>query len=172
MRFLSFFLLLFVFCPNAFSQKKLDKTLKKFNKESVPYIQVEELAKSENILLLDAREREEFEVSHLKDAIWVGHKTFNIDSLSKPLPNNKESEIVVYCSIGVRSENIGEKLMKAGFTNVKNLYGGIFEWKNKGFPVYDNTNKETQKVHAFSKHWGKLLTKGEKVYGTEKNLEN
>jgi len=171
MRFISIFVLLLILSPDAFSQKKLDKTLKKFNKESVPYVYVQELAGQENTVLLDARESEEFEVSHLKSAIWVGHKTFEIDSLLTIVPE-KDSEIVVYCSIGVRSENIGEKLMKAGYTNVKNLYGGIFEWKNKGFPVFDAEKKETEKVHAFSKHWGKLLTKGEKVYGVEEVLEH
>ena len=54
--------------------------------------------------------------------------------------------------------------MQAGYSNVKNLYGGIFEWKNEGHPVYDSEGKETEKVHAFSKHWGKLLKEGKKVY--------
>ena len=170
MRFISILVMLMVSSPQAFPQKKLDRTLKKFNKESVPYVHVEELATLEDAVLLDAREREEYEVSHLKNAIWVGHKTFEIDSLTNTVPK-KDTEIVVYCSIGVRSENIGEKLIKSGYTNVKNLYGGIFEWKNKGYPVFD-TIKETEKVHAFNKHWGKLLTSGEKVYRLEEILEH
>ena len=146
------------------AQTKIDRTLKKLNKESVPYVQVEELSENSDVILLDTRKKEEFNVSHLKNAYWVGHKEFKIDSTLTAI-ENRDSEIVVYCSIGVRSEDIGEKLQKAGFTNVKNLYGGIFEWKNKGFPVYDSIGNETEKVHAFNKHWGKLLTKGEKVYG-------
>ncbi|MGB5555792.1 MAG: rhodanese-like domain-containing protein, partial [Flavobacteriaceae bacterium] len=138
---------------------------------SVAYIQIEELASLQNKVLLDTRERDEFQVSHLKNAIWVGHKTFELDSLKTKLPQT-DQEIVVYCSIGVRSEDIGEKLQKAGYTNVKNLYGGIFEWKNKGYPVYSCDNQETEKVHAFSKHWGKLLTKGEKVYEIPKDVEH
>ena len=42
----------------------------------------------------------------------------------------RESTIVVYCSVGYRSEKIAEELDKLGFTNVSNLYGGIFEWIN------------------------------------------
>lgn len=171
MRFLSFLFLLLFFSPDAFSQKRLEKTLKRFNNESVPYTYVTELAENEKALLLDARESEEFEVSHLKDAIWVGHKTFEIDSLLRIIPD-RNTEIVVYCSIGVRSEKIGDRLLKAGYSNVKNLYGGIFEWKNNGYPVFDNDNQETQKIHAFSKYWGKLLTQGEKVYGKKEVLEN
>lgn len=150
-------------CPTVFAQRKMDRTLKRLTKESVPYIKVDTLSSMNPIVLFDAREREEYEVSHLKNAVWVGAKTFELDSIS-PKIEEKDAEIIVYCSIGVRSENIGEKLMKAGYTNVHNLYGGIFEWKNKGYPVYDSEGNETEKVHAFNKHWGKLLKKGEKVY--------
>ncbi len=150
------------------AQKNIDRTLKKFNRESIPYIQPEELAQQQNTLILDAREKKEYDVSHLKNAIWVGYSKFQLASVETKF-KNRESRIVVYCSIGVRSEDIGEKLMKAGYSDVRNLYGGIFEWKNKGYPVYDDQENETEKVHAFSKHWGKLLTKGVKVYDNSSN---
>ena len=83
----------------------------------------------------------------------------------KPLKGvDKETTIVVYCSVGYRSEKVGERLKKAGFKKVLNLYGGIFDWVNKGFPVYDNSGNQTKKVHAYDKSWGKWLTKGEKIY--------
>ena len=47
---------------------------------------------------------------------------------------------------------------------ISNLFGGIFEWKNNGFKVYDSINTVTENVHIFSKEWSKWLTKGEKVY--------
>ena len=164
MRLLITIILYFSCCHAVLAQTKMDKTLKKFNKESVPYIDVSTLSDKDHVILLDAREKEEYEVSHLQNAIWVGAKTFELDSVF-PKIEDKNTEIIVYCSIGVRSENIGEKLMKAGYTNVKNLYGGIFEWKNEGHAVYGPEGEETENVHAFSKHWGKLLVKGEKVYG-------
>jgi len=70
----------------------------------------------------------------------------------------------VYCSLGIRSEDIAEKLKKAGYNNVLNLYGGIFEWKNKDFTVYNSEGTQTEKIHTFSKEWSKWLTKGIKVY--------
>ena len=160
--FLFFAFSLFVFI-SVFSQKTIDEALNAFNKESVPYISIEELQNLDQITLLDTRKKEEYNVSHLKNAKWVGHKAFELDSILKTFPD-QHTPIVVYCSIGVRSENIGEKLQKAGYTNVRNLYGGIFQWKNEGLPVFDTEDSETEKVHAFSKHWGKLLTNGEKVF--------
>ena len=163
MRFKFSILLVFLLANSLLAQNKMDKAIKKWNKESVPYIQVEELEKLDDVLLLDTRKVEEFSVSHIKNALWVGHKEFELDSITERI-EDKDKKIVVYCSIGVRSEDIGEKLLDAGYSNVQNLYGGIFEWKNKGYTIYDSEGNETEKVHAFNKHWGKLLKNGDKVF--------
>lgn len=157
------FLSLFI-TSYSFSQTNLNEVLKKYNTESIPYIYVDSLQKSVNsFILLDAREKKEFHVSHLKNAVFVGYEKFNLKKTMQIIPN-KESKIVVYCSLGVRSEDIAEKLKKVGYLNVYNLYGGIFEWKNLNNKVFDTKNQETTKVHAFDKEWGKWLLKGEKVY--------
>ena len=91
--------------------------------KSVATVSVEQAKKMKNVVFLDTRERQEFEVSHIKNARWVGYDTFSFANL-KDIP--KEANIVVYCSIGVRSEKIGEKLQKAGYQHVHNLYGSIY----------------------------------------------
>jgi len=163
MRFLFSIAITVAFLSVTYAQNRLDRALDKFNRKSVPYIQVEELQDRESVLVLDTRKKEEYMVSHLKDALWVGYKDFKPEVITQQI-KDKNKEIVVYCSIGVRSENIGEKLIKLGFTEVRNLYGGIFEWKNRGYPVYDSQGKPTENVHAFNTRWGKLLNKGNKVY--------
>jgi len=161
-----FILIAFLMVSSALlGQKKIDKTLKQLNTESVPYVHSAELTDAKNIVFLDTRKKEEFEVSHIKNAVWVGYDSFREDLVKQKL-GNKNAEIVVYCSIGVRSEDIGEKLLDAGYTNVKNLYGGIFLWKNQGNIVYSENNIATDSIHAFDKHWGKLLTNGVKVYSS------
>lgn len=163
------FILLTLFTAQfSLAQEKEPETLsdllEMYNERSVPYISVQELAMPKtNAIILDAREIKEHNVSHIKNAIYVGYDDFQIDSVQKKLLN-KDSQIVVYCSLGIRSEDVAEKLKKAGYTNVFNLYGGIFEWKNNGFKVYDSINTVTENVHIFSKEWSKWLTKGEKVY--------
>ena len=144
-------------------QNNIERALKKLNKESIPYIYVDNLPMPDSIVYLDTREKEEYDVSHLKDAIWVGYSDFNEEKVVQQIPD-KSQPIIVYCSIGVRSENIGEKLKQLGYSKILNLYGGIFEWKNQGNVVYRNNNVVTDSVHAFNKHWGKLLNKGVKVY--------
>jgi hypothetical protein len=70
----------------------------------------------------------------------------------------------VYCSVGYRSERIGEKLQDAGYTHVFNLYGGIFNWKNQDGVVLDASNDTTERVHTYNKSWSRFLKKGEPVY--------
>ncbi len=148
----------------SLGQKELDLILTKYNNKSIPYISVEMLATSiSQTLLLDSREEEEYEISHIKGAVYVGYKQFNIADFIKNNPS-KTDIIVIYCSLGVRSEIIGEKIKAAGYKNIKNLYGGIFEWKNKAYKVYNSNNQETDSIHVFSKKWSKMLNNGIKYY--------
>ena len=158
---------IYMFSISVLSQTTIDEVLNKYNDNSVPYINVDTLKKNaQQALILDAREIEEFEVSHLQDAQHIGFKNFNYSMMDKLMVDSlgdRETLIIVYCSIGIRSEIIGKKLISHGFTNVYNLYGGLFEWVNKGGNVFCQGNI-TQKVHAYSKKWSRYLTKGFKVY--------
>ena len=105
-------------------------------------------------VILDTRERDEFEVSRLKNAIWIGYDDFNVSGIDSI---DKDQEIIVYCSVGYRSSKIGIELIKSGFKDVKNLYGGIFKWANEGLPLY-NDSTQTAEIHAYNRKWGKFLT--------------
>ena len=160
------YILLLLIISTTSAQKSLDLLLQVNNTESIPYISVEELRSlqlKDSVVILDSREMKEFEVSHIASAKYVGYDRFSSEEISADI-QNKNASIVVYCSLGIRSEDIGEKLKQEGFTDVKNLYGGIFEWKNSNFPIIDSEGKDTENVHIYSKFWGKWLKKGKKVY--------
>jgi len=157
------FVVIGLLCVKGSSQDAIKEVLNKYNDHSIPYIYVNELKElTTQPLLFDTREQEEYDISHIKDAIHLGFNAFDF-SKSTSLPSNKNTTIVVYCSLGIRSEIIGKQLIAQGYTKVYNLYGGIFEWVNKGEKVYHN-KQETQKVHAYSKYWGNYLLNGTKVY--------
>lgn len=163
----TFSIVLFVLLgSSAVGQKSVDKLLRIHNSHSIPYISVEELRRlqmTDSIVILDAREPNEFQVSHILSSKNVGFNNFKSEQ-NYVQELNKTNLVVVYCSIGIRSEQIGEKLKKAGFFNVKNLYGGIFEWKNKNNPVIDSTGMETENVHTYSKKWSNYLHAGNPIY--------
>ena len=158
----------FVFMPFTILAQDISKKEKGFNKmldlmlsHSVEEVGVSKIPKDKSIVWLDARERNEFEVSKIEEAVWVGYDDFDLTRVSNI---SKDEEVIVYCSIGYRSEKTAERLKQEGYKNVKNLYGGIFSWVNHDKKVYDSTGLETKKVHAYSRLWGVWLEKGEKVY--------
>lgn len=158
-----FFLILLLFSVNSNAQeytidKKFDRMLTKLLTHSVKTVSPENA--SPKTLFLDAREIEEFKVSHLPNANHVGYTNFDI---TKWLHLNKKTPIVVYCSVGYRSEKVAEQFLKHGYTNVKNLYGGIFEWKHQNKPVVKN-KRPTDSIHTYNKEWSQWLQKGIKVY--------
>ncbi|MFM9983703.1 MAG: rhodanese-like domain-containing protein, partial [Flavobacteriales bacterium] len=126
--------------------------------KEISLIHVEEL--DSTCILLDTRSFREYEVSHIEGAIWVGYDEFEISKLASIA---RDKKVVVYCSVGYRSGKIGEKLAKAGYSKVYNLWGGIFDWVNKGNPVVNDQGK-TSKIHGYNKKWGNWLTRGEIVY--------
>ena len=127
---------------------------------SVPEIAVSDAAGRDSLVFLDARSLEEFVVSRIPGAYWVGFDDFSLDRVSA-VP--RDQAVVVYCSVGYRSEKITEELRAAGFEDVSNLYGGIFEWVNQGQPVEDRSGP-TEKIHAYNRAWGRWLRRGHKVY--------
>ena len=159
------YIALFFGATTSVAQQTIEEVLLKYNKQSIPYIYSEMLVDIQNnpsVVLLDTREKKEFEVSHIKGALYAGYKNFNLQKVSKNI-KSKDTQIIVYCSLGVRSEDIAEILQKAGYTNIKNLYGGIFNWKNNNLPLVNKQQKQTDSVHVYSKQWEKWLTKGVKV---------
>jgi rhodanese-related sulfurtransferase len=130
-------------------------------KKTVPLVTVAALKKTPGVVLLDTRSREEYDVSHLPDARWVGYDDFDLKRVGD-IP--KGANVVTYCSVGVRSERVGEKLLAAGYQHVHNLYGSLFEWVNEGNPVVDKQGKPTERVHGYSRLWGIWLKKGDVVY--------
>ena len=150
----------------TYSQESLDELLKKYNNDNIPYISVTELHQlkpQDKVLILDSREKNEFEVSHIPTAIFVGYNQFSVEEFSEKI-KDKETHIIVYCTLGIRSNVNATKLQKEGFTNVTNLYGGICEWKNKGYTVVDDSENTTENVHLFSEKWNKWLKNGTAVY--------
>lgn len=152
--------------PVAIGQEQdaYDQMLQEHYKGTVPLMQpatlYEKLQAGQEIHLLDTRENREYKVSALKGAVHVGFLFFTTGKVSEV---DKDDLIVTYCTIGARSETVGEKLMENGYTNVYNLYGGIIYWKNQGFPVYHD-GKKTEDVHVYSKKWGQWLENGNPQY--------
>lgn len=129
----------------------------------LPGITVESLQGlgDEKIYYLDSREQQEYRVSHIKYARQVGNLWFDMRDVYD-IP--KDAFIVVYCTIGDRSQRVGEKLVNAGYSQVYFLYGGMIEWMNMGNPVYTEKEIQTPQVLLSKKSWESWLEKGKAIF--------
>ena len=128
-----------------------------FSVKTISCAEANALVGRENIYFLDTRTKEEYKTSHIPGARLAGFENFRVSSLTGI---QKSDTIITYCSVGYRSEKIGEQLQKAGYTNVFNIYGGLFEYVNQGFEVVRETGS-TQKIHGFDRNWSQWITNEE-----------
>ncbi|MGE0312447.1 MAG: rhodanese-like domain-containing protein [Lautropia sp.] len=119
----------------------------------------EELARGPAPLLLDVREKAEFDVSHLPGARHAPDAATALRIASSLPPG---ARIVTYCSIGYRSAAVARALAEGGHPNTVNLDGSIFRWANEGRPIVRDASPagataQASTVHPYDATWGKLL---------------
>ncbi len=121
-------------------KKKTRKELRPLDAPPVSDISVDELyerldTEDEPPLLIDVRTPQEYNgpAGHIRNAklIPLGELLSNTDVIKK----YKNDEIVSICHSGSRSMMAAQILAKAGFTDIRNLTGGILQWHRKGYPI-------------------------------------
>ena len=80
----------------------------------------------EEHMILDTRERDEFNEGHIPGAILIPYT--EIENKAEEMLPDKDAQILVYCRSGRRSKIASEALSKLGYTNVKE-FGGIIDWQ-------------------------------------------
>lgn len=87
----------------------------------------------ENALVLDVRDRKEFQAGHIVDAVNIPQSS--LESRLDELKKHKDRPVVVVCRIGQNAGAAGTLLRKSGFEQVSRLSGGMTEWRNQNLPV-------------------------------------
>ncbi|NEO29985.1 MAG: rhodanese-related sulfurtransferase [Symploca sp. SIO3C6] len=98
--------------------------------QSIPEISVEELAQKiahspDTLQLIDVREVQEVEIAHLEGFDILPLSEFAQWSSKIATRFDQDTETLVICHHGVRSAQMCQWLASQGFTNVKNIAGGI-----------------------------------------------
>lgn len=91
------------------------------------------LVNREDALVVDIRDRKEFEAGHIVDAKNIPFSA--LDSRIDELEPWRDRPVVIACKIGQHSGAAGTRLRKAGFSNVMRLAGGMTEWRSSSLPV-------------------------------------
>ena len=86
----------------------------------------ERIDKGEQLNLIDVREEYEF------DEFNIGAQLIPLGEIAdrlEEIEHLKEEEIILHCRSGARSGRAQQYLESEGFTNVRNLIGGMLAWQ-------------------------------------------
>jgi UPF0176 protein len=98
------------------------------------YIEPEELLQlyenNQDFVIVDARNGYESEIGKFKNSITPTIENFRDFPafVQTQLSDYKDKTVVTYCTGGVRCEKASAYLVEQGFTNVRQLHGGIHEY--------------------------------------------
>ncbi|QDS94642.1 hypothetical protein FF011L_34220 [Roseimaritima multifibrata] len=128
-----------------------------FGSPAVPEVTVQQLQKlnakqpeelykiNEQYLILDVRAPEEYQVSMIPGAITQ-------EQFEKNQAEYRNRTIIVYCTIGYRSEKYAKKLIADGFI-AQNFKGSILDWCRAGMPLVTMQGEQTNRVHTYSSEY-------------------
>jgi len=126
------------------------------------YVNAEEfnrLTSDEKTIVVDMRNHYEYEVGHFTNAIEVPSDTFReqLPMAAQMLADKKDSNIIMYCTGGIRCEKASAYMLHHGFKNVFHLEGGIIHYSNsakeKNLP-----NKFKGKNFVFDNRMGERIS--------------
>ena len=90
-------------------------------------------SKSGQAVIVDVREKDEWDEQHIPDAIHMSRGTIELDIEEKvPDPN---AMVICHCGGGGRSALAAENLQKMGYKNVRSMAGGFKAYKAAGLPT-------------------------------------
>jgi len=90
-------------------------------------------SKSGQAVIVDVREKDEWDEQHIPDAIHMSRGTIELD-IEEKVPDTN-ALIICHCGGGGRSALAAESLQKMGYKNVRSMAGGFKAWKAAGLPT-------------------------------------
>ncbi len=118
------------------------------------HVMINENEGNKDFVILDVREPEEFDESHLAGAINLDF--YEADFRERIEKLDKSKTYLVYCRSANRSAETAKIMEELGFETIYDMSGGIVEWERQGFPTVGN-QKEPEKTRVLEPSDFKLL---------------
>lgn len=100
-----------------------EESASSYNKITVD--KAKEMMEKEDVIIIDVRTEDEYNTSHIKNAVLIPNETIGNEKLKEV--SNLNQKIIVYCRSGARSKKAAMKLINIGYKNVYDM-GGIMNW--------------------------------------------
>ena len=110
----------------------------------------EKLARGDEMVVVDVRERDEWENGFIPDAHLLGRGF--LESRISGVVDDPSEEVILYCAGGVRSALAASALEAMGYVNVKSMAGGFGRWAQHGFPVDTRRSLSQEQLARYSRH--------------------
>lgn len=94
--------------------------------EQITQEAAKEMMDTQDVIILDVREQEEYDSGHIPGAVLLPVGTIDEDTAAEVIPE-KDSILLVYCRSGNRSRTAASNLAELGYTNIYE-FGGINTW--------------------------------------------
>ncbi|MBC7508348.1 MAG: rhodanese-related sulfurtransferase, partial [Ferruginibacter sp.] len=121
--------------------------------------EMNELMKDKDTVIIDMRNHYEFEVGHFEKAIEIPSDTYReqLPMAVDMMKENKEKNIIMYCTGGIRCEKASAYMLHNGFSNVFHLEGGIINYVKQA-KENNIDSKFTGKNFVFDDRLGERIT--------------
>ena len=94
--------------------------------EQITQEAAKEMVDSQEVIILDVREQDEYDSGHIPGAVLLPVGTIDDTTAAQVIPET-DSTVLVYCRSGNRSKTASAALADLGYTNIYEL-GGINTW--------------------------------------------
>ena len=121
--------------------------------------QMNTMIANDDVVIIDMRNHYEYEVGHFENAIEIPSDTFReqLPMAAEMMQDNKDKNIVMYCTGGIRCEKASAYMLHKGFKNVFHLEGGIINYA-KQVKEQRLETKFTGKNFVFDNRLGERIT--------------
>jgi sulfur-carrier protein adenylyltransferase/sulfurtransferase len=118
--------------------------------EEIGAPQARELLEEAGAVVVDVRERDEWEEGHLPRAVHIPRGS--LESRIESAAPDKNRPVLLYCAAGNRSAFAAKTLEELGYENPISLAGGFTDWKRNGFPFELPRTLDEAKRRRYSRH--------------------
>lgn len=131
-------------------QELLDAVKARIREISVEDTRARMHGRADAPVLLDIRERDEYEQGFIERAQWIPRGFLEL-KIEDAVPE-RDREVILYCAGGTRSALAAAALHELGYTRVSSMAGGFRAWKNAGHPFDRPRTLSPEQIKRYSRH--------------------
>ncbi len=113
------------------------------------------------LFIIDTREQNEFDISHIKGSKRVGYNNFSVE---KVWMLDRNTTIILSSTDETRVKHVGAYLKMMGFVDVRTISGNLIAWLNAGYTLVDKDGRISTNIFIKNRDDAKKLKRGKAIF--------